>query len=250
MLKNWNIKNIKKLASDALIYKILGRFIPYFWILVLLFLSYGLYGGLVLAPADYQQGDTFRILYVHVPCAFLSLFIYVLIAFYSILYLIWRIKIFDIFSVACAPIGALFTFLALVTGSIWGKPMWGTWWIWDARLTSELILLFLYFGYIGLHNAISDPKIAAKACAILAIVGVIDIPIIHFSVVWFQTLHQGATIAKFSAPSVALEMLWPLLAMLLAFIFYFAAVSCTRARVELLARNYEKRWAQEVRRLK
>ena len=238
------IKNIKKLASASVVYKIMGKIIPLFWLGALVFLSYGLYGGLVLSPSDYQQGDAFRILYVHVPCAFLSLFIYVLMAFYSILYLIWRIKIFDVFSVACAPIGALFTFLALATGSIWGKPMWGTWWIWDARLTSELILLFLYCGYIGLHNAIPDSKIAAKACAILAIVGVVDIPIIHFSVTWFQTLHQGATLSKLSAPSLAPQMLWPLLGMLLGFGFYFGAVACTRARSILLNREYDKRWVR------
>lgn len=240
------IQNIKKLASAHVVYKIMGKSIPLFWLGALVFLSYGLYGGLVLSPSDYQQGDAFRILYVHVPCAFLSLFIYVLMAFYSIVYLIWRIKIFDVFSVACAPIGALFTFLALATGSIWGKPMWGTWWIWDARLTSELILLFLYCGYIGLYNAIQDPKIAAKACAILAIVGVIDIPIIHFSVTWFQTLHQGATLSKLSAPSLASQMLWPLLGMLLGFGFYFGAVVCTRARSILLHREYDKRWVRGV----
>lgn len=242
---NFFSKLTHQLASLSFLYQIMGRCIPFFWLGALLFLGYGTYSGLFLAPADYQQGEAFRILYVHVPCAFFSLFVYVLMAIYSLLYLIWRVKIFDIFSVACAPIGALFTFLALVTGSIWGKPMWGTWWIWDARLTSELILFFLYCGYIGLHNAIEDPKTAAKACAFLAIIGVIDVPIIHFSVTWFQTLHQGATVTKL-APSLAPQMVWPLLSMLLGFAFYLGAVSFTRARLELLKREEGKRWVHTL----
>lgn len=245
-------KKIQKIfhlfAHSPFLYQFMGRCIPFFWVGALLFLGYGTYGGLILAPLDYQQKDAFRILYVHVPCAFFSLFIYAVIAFYSVLYLIWRVKIFDILSVACAPIGALFTFLALATGSIWGKPMWGTWWIWDARLTSELILFFLYCGYMGLYNAINNPKTAAKACAFLAIVGVIDIPIIHFSVTWWQTLHQGSTLMK-SAPSLDPQMLWPLLGMLLGFGFYTGAVCFTRARSELLKRESDKRWVRKLGKL-
>ena len=197
----------------------------------------GLYGGLVLAPADYQQGDSFRIIYLHVPSAWMYLFVYLIMAFSGAVSLIWRIKITDIIARASAPIGASFTFIALVTGAIWGKPMWGTYWVWDARLTSELILLFLYLGYIALQSAFDDKRIAARAGAILALIGVINIPIIHYSVEWWSTLHQGPTISKFDKPSIHLTMLIPLLLMVVAFKTFYITTLLIRARREIL--NYE-----------
>ena len=197
----------------------------------------GLYGGLVLAPADYQQGDSFRIIYLHVPSAWMSLFVYLIMAFSGAVSLIWRIKITDIIARASAPIGASFTFIALVTGAIWGKPMWGTYWVWDARLTSELILLFLYLGYIALQSAFDDKRIAARAGASLALIGVINIPIIHYSVEWWSTLHQGPTISKFDKPSIHLTMLIPLLLMVVAFKTFYITTLLIRARSETL--NYE-----------
>ena len=209
------------------------------WIAIVCAISFigGLYGGLVLAPADYQQGDSFRIIYLHVPAAWMSLFVYLVIAFSGAVSLIWHIKITDIIARASAPVGASFTFLALVTGAIWGKPMWGTYWVWDARLTSELILLFLYLGYIALQSAFSDKRIAARAGAILVLIGVINIPIIHYSVEWWSTLHQGPTISKLDKPSIHLTMLIPLLLMVIAFKTFYITTLLIRARSEIL--NYE-----------
>lgn len=209
-------------------------------------LIYGLMGGLWLSPPDYQQGDAFRIIYIHVPFAALSLSIFVFMAVLSVINLVWRIKLADVLAKVSASIGAWFTFLALVTGSIWGKPMWGTWWIWDARLTSELILLFLYLGIIALRNAINNPDAAARSCAFLTIIGVIDIPIIHYSVNWWNTLHQQATILKFAAPSISAVMLYPLLAMLAAFYCYFAALLLMKARTEILAREAKSAWVRQL----
>lgn len=230
------------LGNPRRFYHFCGLLLPWSMILSLFAIGYGIIGGLFLAPPDYQQGDGFRIMYVHVPCAMLSLLIYTSISIFSAIFLVWRIKIADIIAYCAAPVGAFFTFCALVTGSIWGKPMWGTWWIWDARLTSELILLFLYLGYIGLYHAIEQPKTAAKACAILALVGVIDIPIIHYSVYWWNTLHQGATIAKIGQPAIESSMLKPLLGMIVGFSLYVVAVLCVRIRTEILRRESRNSW--------
>ena len=205
----------------------------------------GLYGGLVLAPADYQQGDSFRIIYLHVPSAWMSLFVYLIMAFSGAVSLIWRIKITDIIARASAQIGASFTFIALVTGAIWGKPMWGTYWVWDARLTSELILLFLYLGYIALQSAFDDKRIAARAGAILALIGVINIPIIHYSVEWWSTLHQGPTISKFDKPSIHLTMLIPLLLMVVAFKTFYITTLLIRARSEILDYECNSSWVKK-----
>ena len=205
----------------------------------------GLYGGLVLAPADYQQGDSFRIIYLHVPSAWMSLFVYLIMAFSGAVSLIWRIKITDIIARASAPIGASFTFIALVTGAIWGKPMWGTYWVWDARLTSELILLFLYLGYIALQSAFDDKRIAARAGAILALIGVINIPIIHYSVEWWSTLHQGPTISKFDKPSIHLTMLIPLLLMVVGFKTFYITTLLIRARSEILDYECNSSWVKK-----
>jgi len=235
-----------KMASPPWFYRISGKLIPWIGAACALLLLYGLYGGLVLAPADYQQGDSFRIIYIHVPAAWMSLFIYVLMAVCGVITLVWRMKMAEVVLIASAPVGAAFTFLALVTGSIWGKPMWGTWWVWDGRLTSELILLFLYLGVIALHNAIEDRQTAAKAVAILAIVGVVNVPIIHYSVEWWATLHQGPTITKLDKPSIHVDMLIPLLVMAVAFKLYYVTAMLMRARVELLERERNSKWVKEM----
>ena len=204
------------------------------------------YGGLVLAPPDYQQKDAFRIIYVHVPSATLSLSVYVVMAVAAGIGLIWRIKLAHAVAAACAPIGAWFTVLALATGSIWGRPMWGTWWEWDPRLTSELIQLFLYLGYMALRSSFDDTQRADRASAILAIVGVVNVPIVKYSVVWWNSLHQGPSISKLGAPAIASPMLWPLLLMMLAFMLYFAAVLCDRVRAEILRRERNASWLTSV----
>ena len=204
--------------------------------------AYGLYGGLILAPTDYEQGEAYRIIFVHVPAAWMSMFVYMVMAVTGAIALVWRLKLAEIVMISCAPIGASFTFLALATGSIWGKPMWNTWWVWDARLTSELLLLFLYFGVMALYNAIEDRRTAARAVAILAIVGVVNIPIIHYSVEWWNTLHQGPTVTKFDKPSIHLSMLIPLLVMAVAFKLFFIGSLFMRVRTELLAREQKSKW--------
>lgn len=205
-------------------------------------LTLGLLAGLFIAPADYQQGDAFRIIYVHVPSAFLSMMIYALMASYALIYLIWRIKLADVLMQAAAPIGAVFTACALITGSIWGKPMWGTWWVWDARLTAELILLFIYLGAILLRPLFTSPEQGAKALALWVLVGAIDLPIIHYSVYWWHTLHQGATISKLGKPAIAGSMLWPLLLMLVGCVALFAVMLIVRARTEILKREAHQAW--------
>ena len=240
----WNF--IYKLASPKYFYDMAGKLVPWFGGLFVLLVLPGLYGGLVLAPADYQQGDSFRIIYVHVPSAWMSMFIYVFMAVNAAVGLIWRIKLSDIMVSSSAPIGAAFTFLALVTGSLWGKPMWGTYWVWDARLTSELILLFLYLGFIALQTAIEDKRLAARAGAILVLVGVVNIPIIHYSVEWWNTLHQGPTVTKLDKPSIHISMLIPLLLMALAFQFYFFANLMMRARCEVLEREKHSTWVEAL----
>jgi len=223
-----------------------GKLIPWFMAITLILFVTGLYWGLVEAPPDYQQKDSYRIMFIHVPAAWMSMFVYMVMAISGAINLIWRIKLADIISMSCAPLGASFTFIALVTGSIWGKPMWGTWWVWDARLTSELILLFLYFGYMALRISIEDKTNAARAAAVLALVGVVNIPIIHFSVEWWNTLHQGPTVTKLDKPSIHTSMLIPLLLMAFAFKTYFASVLLMRARTELLVRELRSGWVKEV----
>jgi heme exporter protein C len=220
---------------------------PWFGWIGALLLAGGLVGGLALAPPDYQQGEAFRIIYVHVPAAWMSLFVYVVMAGAGAVGLIWKVKVADAFARASAPLGAAFTFLALATGSLWGRPMWGAWWVWgDARLLSELILLFLYLGYMALQTAIEDPRSAARAGALLALVGLVNIPVIHYSVEWWTTLHQGPSITRIGAPAIHWSMLVPLLVMALAYMFYFAATVLVRARVELLALERNSGWAAEA----
>jgi len=229
-------------ASPQYFYKLAGRLIPWFGAASGLLLLAGVVGGLIMAPPDYQQGESYRIIFIHVPSAWMSMFIYVVMAACGLISLVWRIKLAEVIAVSSAPIGASFTFLALATGSLWGKPMWGAWWVWDARLTSELILFFLYLGVIALYGAIEDKRVAARAVAILALVGVVNIPIIHYSVEWWNTLHQAATITKLDKPSIHISMLLPLLLMALAFKLYYAAVVLLRARCEVLERERNSRW--------
>ncbi len=195
----------------------------------------GLYLGLFRAPADYQQGEAVRIMYVHVPSAWMAIFIYSCIALASVFALVWRHPLADLFAGASAPIGAAFTFLALLTGSLWGKPMWGTWWVWDARLTSVLVLFFLYLGHMALFQAFEDAERGRKAAAILALVGVINIPIIKFSVDWWNTLHQPTSLLRAEGPAIDPSMLWPLLLMGFGFTAFYLAVVLVRMRSALVA---------------
>jgi heme exporter protein C len=235
-----------KLASPPFVYNTASALLPWFTCFAVVTLGYGLVGGLVLAPPDYQQGDAFRIIYVHVPSAWMSEFSYSLMAVAGAIALIWRIKIGHAVAAATAPIGASFTILALVTGSMWGRPMWGTYWAWDPRLTSELILLFLYFGVMSLRTAFEDGPRGDRAAALLSIVGVINIPIIHYSVVWWNSLHQAASVARFGKPTIAMSMLWPLLSMFLGFMLFFGAVLCLRLQGEILNRERQSAWVREA----
>lgn len=235
-----------RLGSSPYMYRLAGRLSPWLGGLCLLCLAAGLYLGLVVAPADYEQGDSYRIIFIHVPAAWMSMFAYVVMALSSAIFLVWRLKIADIVAEATAPIGAAFTAVALLSGSFWGKPMWGTWWIWDARLTSELLLLFLYFGYMALRGALDTAQGSARAAAILAVVGVVNIPIIHFSVEWWNTLHQPATITRLDKPAMHISMLRPLLLMAVAFQLLYFHNLMIRVRTLLLARESRARWVAEL----
>ncbi len=220
--------------------------LPWLAVLFTLCFAYGLIDGLFIAPADYQQGDGFRIIYVHVPSAFASMAIYMVMASSAFVTLVWRVKVAAICMSCSARIGVWFTFLALITGSIWGKPMWGTWWIWDARLTSVLILFFLYLGFIALQSVIPDQQTRERASAVIALVGVINLPIIHYSVIWWNTLHQGPSISQFAAPSIAPAMLHPLLAMIAAFMLFYGLILLIRMRNQILLRETKSQWVREI----
>jgi len=243
---DWFVKWFHRTGSPPHFYRMAGRWIPWLTVLFFLLLIPGLIGGLILAPPDYQQGESYRIIFVHVPAAWMSLFVYMVMATCGIIVLVWRMKLAEVVLNCAAPIGASFTFLALVTGSLWGKPMWGTYWAWDARLTSELILLFLYLGVIGLYGAIDDKRVASRAVAILAIVGMVNIPIIHYSVDWWNSLHQTASLTKFEKPSMPPSMYVPILIMALSFKVYFILSLFQRARAELLHRERNSRWVEEL----
>ena len=207
---------------------------PWAAAVALLTLAGGLVTGLVLSPPDYQQGESVRIMYVHVPAAWMAMACYSAMAAASAVFLVWRHLVAQVVARATAPVGAAFTFLALVTGSLWGKPMWGTWWVWDARLTSMLILFFLYLGYIALESAFDDRARGAKASALLAIVGFVNVPIIKFSVDWWNTLHQPASIGLTGSPTIASAMLWPLLVTTIGYTLLFAALVIARMRAALM----------------
>jgi heme exporter protein C len=240
-------KFLHKLASPPHFYRIAANMIPWLAMPGLLLIAYGAYAGLFVAPRDYQQGDAFRIIYVHVPAAYLSMMTYMIMATSAGIGLIWRMKLAHAVAAAAAPLGAWFTFLALATGSIWGRPMWGTWWEWgDPRLTSELVMLFLYFGYMALRSAIDDTSKADRASAVLALVGAVNVPIIHFSVEWWSSLHQGPTLVRKGGPAMDTAMLYPLLAMIFGFTFLFGALLLRRVRTEVLFRERRKRWVREL----
>lgn len=233
-------------AKPQKAYQLCSTLLPWFAVSSLLCLAIGLIWGLAFAPADYQQGDSFRIIYIHVPSAIWSMGAYMSMAIAAFIGLVWQIKLSDWVAQAMAPIGAVFTFIALMTGAIWGKPMWGAWWVWDARLTSELILLFLFLGVIGLYSAFDDERIASRAAGILAVVGVVNLPIIHFSVEWWNTLHQGASITKFAKPSIAPDMLWPLLINILGFALFFGTITLMRLKNIILQRESHRPWVYEL----
>lgn len=233
-----------KLGSPKWFYEISSKLLPWVAVFSVLMLAVGVVWGLVFAPEDYQQGNSFRIIYIHVPAAILAQSCYMMLAVAGVVGLVWRMKLADVALQCAAPIGAWMTLVALFTGSIWGKPTWGTYWEWDARLTSMLILLFLYFGIIALRMAISNRDTAAKATAVMAIVGVINIPIIKYSVDWWNTLHQPATFTITEKPAMPPEMWMPLLVMVLAFYGLFTLNLLMRMRLEVLRREHKTRWAR------
>jgi heme exporter protein C len=235
-----------RLGSPPYVYGLAQRLTPWLgWPAGLLILG-GLWGGLVLAPPDYQQGDGFRIIYVHAPSAWMSLMVYTTMAVAAAVGLIWRIKVAHAAAASCAAIGASFTLAALVTGALWGQPMWGTYWQWDPRLTSELILLFLYLGYMGLRAGLEDTQRADRASAVLAVVGVINVPIIHYSVTWWNSLHQAPSVMRLAKPTLPASMLVPLLLMMLGFTLLFGALLLVRLRAEILARERASGWIREA----
>ncbi|WP_119718071.1 heme ABC transporter permease CcmC [Cognatilysobacter tabacisoli] len=234
-----------KLGSPPTFDRFAARWAPWGYGLGLVTMAVGVAWSLFGVPADYQQGDSFRILYIHVPAAWMSMAVFALMALYATIALVWRIKLCEILAMACAPIGAAFTLITLLTGSIWGKPMWGTWWDWDPRLTTELILLFLYLGVIGLYNAIDDRRAAARAAGLLAIVGVVLLPVIRYSVVWWNSLHQGQTIRVFGESSMDPSMLPPLLWMVVGTKLWFIGALLARARADNLRRESGKAWVAE-----
>ena len=235
---------IHKLGSPPWFFDFAGKLVPWLWLAFALSAVPGLYLGLFRAPPDYLQGESFRIMYIHVPAAWMSMMIYGLMAAMGFVALVWRIRIMEILAMSSAPVGAAFTLTALITGSLWGRPTWGAYWVWDARLTSELVLLFLYLGVMGLYNAIDEPRKAARAACLLALVGIINLPIIHFSVKWWNTLHQGSSVG-ITGSSIHPSMLWPLLIMTAASKFYYAANLLTRARVMLLRQDLRKSWIND-----
>lgn len=235
-----------KYSSPASFYSLAGKMIPVFVVASVILLVAGLYVGFFVAPTDFQQGEAYRIIFIHVPAAWMSMFLYVVMAFWAGIGLAFNTRLSSMLATAIAPTGAMFTFIALWTGALWGKPMWGTWWVWDARLTSELILLFLYIGFMSLQAAIDDPRRADKAGAIIALVGVVNIPIIYFSVQWWNTLHQGASVSVNQAPSMATTMLMGMLIMVLASWMYSIAVILKRTRVIILERESHTAWVAEL----
>jgi heme exporter protein C len=235
-----------KYAAPQRFYALSGTLIPYCVAVAVIATIIGLTIGLLIAPSDHQQGESYRIIFIHVPAAWMSMIIYLAVAFWAAIGLIFNARLASMFALALAPTGALMTFIALWTGSLWGKPTWGTYWVWDARLTSELILLFLYLGFLSLHAAIEDTRKADRSAAVLAIVGVVNIPIIYFSVKWWNTLHQGASVSLTKAPTMATQMLTGMLIMTVAFWAYSFALSFYRCRTLILERERHTAWAQEA----
>ena len=238
--------NWYKYSSPATFYPLAGKLIPWFYALAAILALVGLYISFFLAPTDATQGEAYRIIFIHVPAAWMSMVIYLIMAAWAGMGLILNTRLSSMMAQALAPTGAMFTFIALWTGALWGKPTWGAWWVWDARLTSELILLFLYIGYMSLTAAIDDPRRADKAGAILALVGVVNVPIIYFSVIWWNTLHQGASVSLTKAPSMAKIMLMGMLIMALAAWLYSIAVTLYRVRLIILEREKSSAWVADL----
>ena len=238
--------NLFKYSSPAAFYPVAGKMIPWFYGLAAILTIIGLYISFFVAPTDATQGESYRIIFIHVPAAWMSMFIYLVMATWAGLGLILNTRLSSMMAQALAPTGAMFTVVALLTGAFWGKPTWGTWWEWDARMTSELILLFLYIGYMSLNAAIDDVRRADKAGAILALVGVVNIPIIYFSVKWWNTLHQGASVSLTRSPTMAKTMLLGMLIMAIAAWMYTIAVSLSRARLLMLEREKSSAWVQAI----
>jgi len=228
---------MQRFANPALFLKLANPLLPWAWAVTAILFAFGLYGAFITSPPDYQQGETVRIMYIHVPAASLSLLIYVAMAFFSAVAHIFKHPLADVAAKTAAPIGAVYCFLALATGSLWGKPMWGAWWVWDARLTSMFVLMLLYLGYMAIWQSIDDPNRAALIARVVAIVGVINVPIVKFSVNWWNSLHQPASILKMGGPSIAGSMLWPLLTMMAAYGFLFLALHLMSMRSEIAARK-------------
>ncbi len=235
--------NLYRFASPATFYPLAGKMIPWFAAAAVVFGAAGLWLGMLVAPTDFQQGEGYRIIFIHVPASWMSMFIYLVMAFWAAIGLAFNTRLSGMMTQALAPTGALMAFLSLWTGALWGKPMWGTWWVWDARLTSELILLFLYIGYLALTAAIDDVRRADKAGALLLLVGVVNIPIIYFSVQWWNTLHQGSSV-NLAKSSMAVTMLWGMLLMALCFWMYSIAVALGRVRTIMLERERHADWAR------
>lgn len=231
-------------STPQAFYPVAGQLIPWFYAFAVAFLVTGLYVGFAVAPTDFQQGEAYRIIFVHVPAAWMSMWIYIMMAFWAAIGLVLNTRLSSMMAQALAPTGVLFSAIALITGSLWGKPMWGTWWVWDARLTSELILLFLYLGFIALQSSIDEPRRADRAGAVLALVGVINVPVIYFSVRWWNTLHQGASVSMSSAPKMASVMLFGMLLMALASWLYTIGISLSRLRSIILERERRIDWVK------
>lgn len=238
--------NLFRFASPQKFYPIAGRLIPWFWFIAVVLTLWGLWMGFFVAPTDATQGESYRIIFVHVPAAWMSMVIYLAMAGWAAVGLVLNTRLSSMMATALAPTGALMTFIALWTGSLWGYPAWGTWWVWDARLTSELILLFLYIGFMALHASIDDPRRADKAAAIIAIVGAINVPIIYFSVKWWNTLHQGATVNITRESTMASSMLQAMLIMALAFWAYSIAATLLRLRSIILERERNSSWVRDM----
>ncbi len=241
---NWTF--FHKLGSPKWFYEISGRWVPWLMASSAILIIAALVWGLAFTPPDYLQGNSYRIIFIHVPSSFLAQAIYMMMAVAGAATLIWRVKLADMSLAVMAPVGLSFCILSLVTGAIWGKPTWGTWWVWDARLTSMLIQMFLYIGVIALRGAMTSIDTAARACAILTLVGVVNIPIIKFSVNWWNTLHQGATLKLTEKPSMAPEMLWPLLMSIAGFYLFFTLVTIVRLRTEILNRERKTQWVRKL----
>ena len=239
-----------KFSSPATFYPLAGRIMFWSTVIAVVLIAVGLYMSFFVAPTDYKQGEGYRIIFIHVPAAWMSMFIYVVMAGWSAMGLVFNTRLSAMMATALAPTGAMFTFVALWTGAFWGKPMWGTWWVWDARLTSSLILFFLYVGFIALQSAIDDARRADRAGAILAIVGVVNIPIIYFSVKWWNTLHQGASISLEKGSSMGTTMLVTMLVMTFGFWAYSIAVAMSRVRSVILERERNTTWVQELNEVK